>query len=315
MLNQQKFYNFLKKHQNNYFIFFSLNIPVNKEDFFNFFSKILNLDLKYLKKLLLLKKVFLNFKVIKNFQNLKKKDHLLFVFESLEERIFIKEQYQKIFFVEKNSEYFLLFKPSGITCQKSYHHFEYTIVDFLKEKIKNIFYLDDFFYGILHRLDKVTSGLILGNITKEAYFYFKNLFKEQKIEKKYLALIHGVLSPKNLKVNLPLEAQKSNYLVKKVSPTGQNALTFLKTLKVFQNNKYSLIEAKIITGKTHQIRAHLSYLKHPILYDFKYQSSLKNLYILLHAYYLKFYCFKEKKEKIFFLEMPKYFYQKIKEVS
>jgi len=165
----------------------------------------------------------------------------------------------------------------------------------------------------VHRLDKDTSGVFLIAKNEKALKFFQKQFKERKVKKKYIALVVGHLSqtkgviesflgrsPKDRrkqKVFLPLEPR---------SEGKREAITFFKVLKRFKN--YDLIEVEPKTGRKHQIRVHLAFLKHPIagdkLYGFKNQPSppgLKRQF--LHSFYIKI-ALPSGEEKVFKSSLP-----------
>lgn len=123
--------------------------------------------------------------------------------------------------------------------------------------------------GIVHRLDKETSGILLVAKTKEAFKNLQKQFKERKIAKTYIALAHGKIEPEEGIINEPvgrLPWRKDRF---GVLPGGREAQTDYKVIKYYEKDKedYSLVELKPKTGRTHQIRIHLKYIGHPIVAD------------------------------------------------
>lgn len=152
-------------------------------------------------------------------------------------------------------------------------------------------------YGIIHRLDKETSGILLVAKNNLSLKFFQNQFKERRVIKKYLALLVGELKEeeevvKTLIGRSPKDKNKQKvYLPFEPGSQGKReAITEYKSLEKF--NDYTLVEATPKTGRKHQIRTHFAYLNHPIagdkLYGFKNQPRPKNLKRqFLHASYLK----------------------------
>ncbi|MBH44435.1 MAG: RNA pseudouridine synthase [Gammaproteobacteria bacterium] len=153
--------------------------------------------------------------------------------------------------------------------------------------------------GIIHRLDKNTTGLLIIGRNIKSYYKLTKQMSERKIFKQYLALCKDIIS-KNTIVNKKIGRHKINRKKMTVASYGKEAIS-----KVYVKEKYkksSLIEVNLITGRTHQIRVHLSYIGHPILGDklygfkvnnFNYNKNLKDFFInfeghLLHAKYLAF---------------------------
>lgn len=131
--------------------------------------------------------------------------------------------------------------------------------------------------GIVHRLDKDTSGIMIIAKNNAAFQYFKNSFKDKKIEKTYTALVFGHIAGKEGRIDLSIRRSKSNP-VKQVAVSNTSALggeareavTYFKTLKYFsdkEKNQYTLVEVKPKTGRMHQIRVHLTAVGHPVVGD------------------------------------------------
>ena len=148
-----------------------------------------------------------------------------------------------------------------------------------------------------HRLDKDTSGILLIAKNDKALDFLQKEFQERRVEKKYIALVVGVLKNdkgeiKTLLGRSPQDKRKQRaYLLHEPSSEGKReAITEYQVLQKFQN--YTLIEVEIKTGRKHQIRAHFAHLHHPIagdkMYGFKNQACPKGLFRqFLHASYLK----------------------------
>jgi len=152
-------------------------------------------------------------------------------------------------------------------------------------------------YGIVHRLDKDTSGILLAAKDEKTLKFLQNQFKERKIIKRYLALVAGKIKENQGKIETligrsPKDRRKQKvYLENEPGSRGKReAITYYKVIERFNN--FTLLEVEPKTGRKHQIRCHLSWLHHPIagdkLYGFKNQSSPRNLERqFLHASYLK----------------------------
>lgn len=121
--------------------------------------------------------------------------------------------------------------------------------------------------GIVHRLDKQVSGLLLACKTQKAFDYFKKQFQQRKVKKMYIALVYGAMERPEGVIDLPIErsAAKGKMAVKSQAEGGKEAITKYWVDKQFKN--FSLLDVEILTGRTHQIRAHLNALQHPIVGD------------------------------------------------
>ena len=151
-------------------------------------------------------------------------------------------------------------------------------------------------YGIVHRLDKDTSGVLLVAKSTEGLIFFQKQFKNREVEKKYVALVEGVIKDdsgeiKTLIGRAPGDKRKQRvYPLSETKPGRREAITEYKVLERYKD--FTLLEVKIITGRRHQIRCHLSYIQHPIagdkMYGFKNSKVPNGLNRqFLHAAYLK----------------------------
>lgn len=148
--------------------------------------------------------------------------------------------------------------------------------------------------GIVHRLDKETSGLMIIARTQEAFIYFKKQFQEHRIKKTYLALVYGILKNKEGTIDSPLGkigAKQTTRIHGTRDLKERSAVTDYKVLKEYGD--YSLLEVSPQTGRTHQIRVHLKSIGHPIVGDLLYGSprgraAARGIRLFLHAQKLAF---------------------------
>lgn len=210
--------------------------------------------------------------------------------------------------VYEDSNFLVLNKPAGlITHPKNINDTQKSVMSWLVEKYPEIKKIGEPFIasgkevpraGVVHRLDKDTSGLLLVAKNDESFFYLKNLFQEKKIKKFYLALVNGVMKESKGVISLPLGRiglKRTTKIIGKKLIDKKEAETEYKVIKTYllNTNRYSLLEVMPRTGRTHQIRVHLNSIGHPItgdpIYGFKKSSpppGLKRLF--LHAYKLNF---------------------------
>ena len=123
--------------------------------------------------------------------------------------------------------------------------------------------------GIVHRLDKDTSGVLIIAKTFEAYLKLKEQFQNRETEKKYIALVHGIVDPAVGTINAPIDRSPFNRTHFGIFSGGREAETTYKTMTSCQrgSEKYTLLEVFPKTGRTHQIRVHMKYINHPIVAD------------------------------------------------
>jgi len=174
-------------------------------------------------------------------------------------------------------------KPSGIlTHAKGALNTEATVASFIKNKISDE-QLGGNRAGIVHRLDRQTSGLIITAKNKAALNWLQKQFSNRKVKKTYLAIVEGRPKPEAAIIDAPIARNPKKPQTFIVSSSGKSAQSQYKVLKTFRikNNSYSLLELKPKTGRTHQLRVHLAYIGHPVVGDPVYGQPRKRL--LLHA--------------------------------
>jgi len=205
-------------------------------------------------------------------------------------------------------------KPAGIIVFPEGRVKEKTLIDYLLEKFPELKKAGSSpRYGIVHRLDKDTSGILLVAKNDKTLSFLQKQFKERKVKKKYLALVVGKIKEKRGTIETLLgraaKKQKKQKVYLPYEPGCQGkrkAITEYQVLEKFKD--FTLLEVKPKTGRKHQIRTHLAYISHPIagdkLYGFKNQPCPKELLgQFLHAYYLKI-VLPDKTVKEFYSELP-----------
>ncbi len=162
--------------------------------------------------------------------------------------------------------------------------------------------------GIVHRIDKDTSGLLVIAKTNEAHLSLNEQWKSTKPDRKYMALVHGNIKEDNFTVDLPVGRSKTDRKKMAVTNDGRNAVTHVSVIERF--GRYTLVECVLDTGRTHQIRVHMSYMHHPIVGDKTYGVKKEEFNLegqLLHAKTLGFIHPRTKEKKFFSSEIPDYF--------
>lgn len=143
--------------------------------------------------------------------------------------------------------------------------------------------------GIVHRLDKDTSGLLIVAKNDLAHINMSKQIQDRQVIKKYIALVRGIVQEDEATIDMPIARSKKDRKKMAVDKDGKNAVTHFKVLKRY--DKYTLLELKIDTGRTHQIRVHMSYIGHPVVGDTTYSNGKNEFGIegqMLHAKYLEF---------------------------
>lgn len=143
--------------------------------------------------------------------------------------------------------------------------------------------------GIVHRLDKDTSGLLIIAKNDLAHMNMSKQIQDRKVIKKYIALVRGTVPENEATIDMPIARSQKDRKKMAVDKNGKEAVTHFKVLARY--DKYTLLEIKIDTGRTHQIRVHMSYIGHPVIGDEVYSNGKNEFGVkgqMLHAKYLEF---------------------------
>lgn len=207
----------------------------------------------------------------------------------------------KIPVVYEDKDILVINKPSGISTHPAPGEKETTVSEYFRSKLD--FKANDERNGVVHRLDKGTSGVMILAKNEKTQEILKKDFKDRKIQKTYLALIQGHIEPKAGIINIPIGRDNINKEKMSVSVEGKEAITVFATVNLYE--KYSLLKINPKTGRTHQIRVHMASLGHPIVGDKRYgkPTTLINR-IFLHASHIEFCHPITKKEMEFEASLP-----------
>ena len=143
--------------------------------------------------------------------------------------------------------------------------------------------------GIVHRLDKDTSGLLIVAKNDKAHVNMSEQIKNHEVKKTYIALVRGCIKENEATIDMPIGRSNSDRKKMAVNKNGKNAVTHIKVLKRY--DKYTLLEINIETGRTHQIRVHLSHIGFPVIGDYIYSNGKNEFGVMgqcLHAKELEF---------------------------
>ena len=202
----------------------------------------------------------------------------------------IKPENIKIDIVYEDSDIAVINKQAGLVVHPAHGHFSGTLVNALLYHIKDLSGINgEIRPGIVHRLDKDTSGLIVIAKNDKVHAVLTEMFQEKKIRKTYLAILKGKLNKSEGKIVTQIGRDKNDRKKMTViddAAKGKNAITNYRVIS--QNNLFTLVKVNIETGRTHQIRVHMRHLGYPILGDSVYGRKDNEKRQMLHAYKLEF---------------------------
>ncbi len=189
----------------------------------------------------------------------------------------------KLNIIYEDEDLIILNKPAGIVMHPGAGNYDNTIVNALinreNNSLSNIG--DELRPGIVHRIDKNTSGLVIIAKNNQTHEHLSKQFNDHSISRVYQLLIWGKLRPSQGKIQTLITRSSRNRQIMEVSKTkGKFAITNYKTLEVFENKKtptLSFLECKLETGRTHQIRVHMDYMGNSILGDSTYKKKFKRI--------------------------------------
>lgn len=245
-------------------------------------SEILNISRNIIQN----SKILVNEKEVKPSYKLKIKDVVDIIIEEKED--FNLEAVKGNLDILYEDEYLaIIYKPYNMVIHPSDSFKGVTLVNLLKYNFKNLSDIDPIRSGIVHRLDKDTSGALIITKTNEAHQKLMEMFKNHKIKKTYLAILKGKLNKEEIKIENYIGRDKKNR--QKISTNTTSGRLAISNFKVIaKNERYTFVSVNILTGRTHQIRVHAKELGCPILGDSLYGRESKVKRQQLHAYMLEF---------------------------
>ncbi|MBO0412185.1 RluA family pseudouridine synthase [Enterococcus hulanensis] len=191
--------------------------------------------------------------------------------------------------VYEDEDVVVINKPQGMVVHPSAGHPNGTLVNGLLYQIKNLSTINDVVRpGIVHRIDKDTSGLLMVAKNDRAHESLAKQLKDKTSLRKYVALVHGEIPHEKGRIEAPIGRSKVNRKMQAVIEGGKPAVTHFEVLQRFEG--YTLIELQLETGRTHQIRVHMQYIGYPVAGDPLYgpKKTLKGNGQFLHAKLLGF---------------------------
>lgn len=225
-------------------------------------------------------------------------------------QIELKAQNIPIEIIYEDSDIIVVNKPKGMVVHPANGNPDGTLVNAImaicKDSLSGIG--GEIRPGIVHRIDKDTSGLLIVAKNDNAHVKMSEQIKNHEVKKTYIALVRGVLKKNEATIDMPIGRSTSDRKKMAVNKNGKNAITHIKVLKRF--DKYTLLRVNIETGRTHQIRVHLSHIGYPIVGDYTYSNGKNEFDVIgqcLHAQKLEFKHPITQKDMCLEAELPQYF--------
>lgn len=247
----------------------------------------------YIQKLLEDGNITVNGEIVKSSYKVKIDDEIFITDVEVQEIEILPEDI-KLDIVYEDEDVIVINKPKGMVVHPGNGNYESTLVNALmyshKDKLSAINGIIR--PGIVHRIDKDTSGIIVVAKNDKSHKILADDFKVHNITRKYIAIVKGIVDKDNIKIDLPIGRSQNDRIKMAVTEkNSRNAVTYIKVLERFKKSGYTLVEATLETGRTHQIRVHMSYIGHPLLGDEVYSKGKNEFGIsgqMLHAKILGF---------------------------
>lgn len=236
------------------------------------------------------KKVLVNGKKIKPSYKIQENDEI--TMEEIEPvEVALKAQEIPLDIIYEDKDIIVVNKPKGMVVHPGNGNPDGTLVNAImaicKDSLSGIG--GEIRPGIVHRLDKDTSGIIIVAKNDKAHINLSEQIKDHKVKKTYIALVKGIVKENTATINMPIGRSEKDRIKMAVTKKGKEAITHFKVLKRY--DKYTLLQVNIETGRTHQIRVHLSQIGYPIVGDEVYSKGKNEWNIkgqCLHAKSLEF---------------------------
>ncbi|MCI8346827.1 MAG: RluA family pseudouridine synthase [Bacilli bacterium] len=214
--------------------------------------------------------------------------------------------------VYEDDDLLLINKESGMVVHPAPGHYKGTLVNALLYRFQ-LDYTDDIRPGIVHRLDKDTSGVMMVAKNEEMHDTLASMIQDKKVKRSYVALVEGIIPHETGTIDAPIGRDSNNRQKMAVTEVnGKDSITHFRVLERFKNHTF--IECILDTGRTHQIRVHLSYIKHPVVNDPIYNKKRATSFgQMLHSKSIEFIHPKTGESIHYEVEPPREFLEKLEE--
>lgn len=262
---------------------------VSGERIDSFLAKRLDLTRTRIQELIKVEQIKVNNKKVKSSYKIEENDEIEVIIPEIQEVEIIPEDI-KIDIIFEDKDIAIINKQAGLVVHPAQGHYSETLVNAILYHIKDLSGINgEMRPGIVHRLDKDTSGLIIIAKNDKAHLELTNMFQNKEIKKTYLAIVKGKINKKKGRIATQIGRDRNDRKKMAVLDSltqGKNAITNYRVID--QNEKFSLLKVDIETGRTHQIRVHMKYMGYPILGDAVYGRPDSEKRQMLHAYKLEF---------------------------
>lgn len=265
---------------------YKIKVENSGERIDKYLAKNLELSRSTIKKLIDENEVFVNGQAVKSSYKVSIDD--LIVFTYIEEKINLVPKKMDLDIIYEDEDILVVNKSKNTIVHPASNDQDDTLVNGLIYKYPELKTLDPIRPGIVHRLDKDTSGALVVAKNKEAYDNLVDQFTKRQVIRKYYAIVHGRLENK-IEINKKIGRNEKDRIKMAVNEkNGKEAISLVEPVKVFGD--YTLVEVELKTGRTHQIRVHMASINHPVVGDLVYgrENKFAIKTQLLHAYCLEF---------------------------
>ena len=259
-------------------------------------------------------KITVNSKIEKPSFKVKEND-VIEVEEIVDQKADIKEENIPLNIVYEDDDILIINKPQGMVVHPANGHYSGTLVNALMYQADSLSSINGVIRpGIVHRIDKDTAGLLCVAKNDNAHHFLAEQLKDHTMAREYIALVRGVIKENSGTIEMPIGRDKKDRQKMAAIKDGKPAITHFQVLERFKD--HTLVKCQLVSGRTHQIRVHMSVIGHPVegdpLYAGENYDKLYQNGQLLVAFKLKLIHPETKKEMQFEIELPDYFQKVLK---